>query len=344
MILKNCLAFDNRVKGYDQNNNRGSMTLLNCTGYRNGTNYQISGPIRSTSVVTVKNCVALGAYGSLGSYTVQATNSWLPPFVVTNADFVSIDTVGVRGPRNPDGSLPDMDFMHLVPGSDLIDAGTNVGLPFFGSGPDLGAFEYDTSGGLPIQLATFTAAYLGGTVVRLQWMTLSEINNFGFYVQRRRASESIWTELSNSFVPGHGTTNVPQHYAFIDSTVSAEIWVYRLRQVDLDSTSHLTYAIQVSTLTGVVESTPREFVLMQNYPNPFNPTTVIGFSLVETGRASLMLYNVLGQRVATLFDGVGMSGTRYQVTLDGSHLPSGVYFYRLESGTWSDVKRLLLLR
>jgi hypothetical protein len=143
MILAHCLAFDNRVKGYDQNNNRGSMTLLNCTAYRNGTNYQISGPIRSTSVVTVKNCAALGPFGSLGSYAVQATNSWLPPFVVTTGDFISIDTAGMRGPRKPDGTLPDITFMHLVQGSDLIDAGTDVGLPFNGTAPDLGCFESD---------------------------------------------------------------------------------------------------------------------------------------------------------------------------------------------------------
>jgi hypothetical protein len=144
VILKNCLAFDNRVKGYDQNNNRGSMTLLNCTGYRNGTNYQITGAIKSGSLVTVKNCVALGALGGLGSYTIQATNSWMPQFTVTTSDFVSIDTTGARGPRNADGSLPVLTFMHLAAGSDLIDAGTNVGLPFNGSAPDLGCFE--TSG------------------------------------------------------------------------------------------------------------------------------------------------------------------------------------------------------
>jgi hypothetical protein len=72
---------------------------------------------------------------------VQSTNSWLPPFSVTNTDFVSVDTAGVTGPRKPDGSLPDILFMHLAAGSDLIDAGTDVGLPFNGSAPDLGAFE-----------------------------------------------------------------------------------------------------------------------------------------------------------------------------------------------------------
>ena len=65
----------------------------------------------------------------------------MPPFSVTDADFVSLDTAGITGPRKPDGSLPDISFMHFAVGSELIDAGTVVGLPFNGSAPDLGAFE-----------------------------------------------------------------------------------------------------------------------------------------------------------------------------------------------------------
>ncbi len=143
MILKNCVAFDNRAKGFDQNNNAGSMILYNCTSYRNGTNYSVTRPLASGKVLDVKNCVALGTYGSLGAFAVQEKNSWQNPFVVTNDDFVSIDTAGVRGPRKPDGSLPDARFMHLAEGSDLVDGGVDVGLPYKGIAPDLGAFESD---------------------------------------------------------------------------------------------------------------------------------------------------------------------------------------------------------
>ena len=142
MILKRCLAFDNRVKGFDQNNNVGSMTLNNCTAYRNGTNYSISRALDSGKTLIVVNCVALGSYGSLGSFAAQQTNSWLGTPSVANADFVSVDTAGVRGPRKPDGSLPDITFMHLAAGSRLIDAGTIIGFPYNGTAPDLGAFEY----------------------------------------------------------------------------------------------------------------------------------------------------------------------------------------------------------
>ncbi|MEX2116990.1 MAG: right-handed parallel beta-helix repeat-containing protein [Bacteroidota bacterium] len=143
ITLINCLAFDNRVKGFDQNNNRGSMTLLNCTGYRNGTNFSIPGPLKSGSVATITNGLVLGSAGSLAAHVVQTTNSWMPQFTVTSGDFLNIDTTGVRGPRQPDGSLPDLGFMHLAQGSPLINAGTDVGHPFNGSGPDLGCFESD---------------------------------------------------------------------------------------------------------------------------------------------------------------------------------------------------------
>ena len=150
MTLKNCLCFDNRVKGYDQNNNRGSMVLINCTGFRNGSyNFSVPGFIRVGETLTLKNCISLASSGvTLAGVPnpILATNSWLAPFNgAANADFISIDTTGVRGPRKPDGSLPDIAFMHLVPGSQFIDRGTNAGLPFNGAAPDLGCFETATS-------------------------------------------------------------------------------------------------------------------------------------------------------------------------------------------------------
>lgn len=142
-ILKNCIAFDNRVKGFDQNNNKGSMTLYNCSAYRNETNFFITSTLNTGKTATVVNCVSLGSYGSLAGFVIQQTNSWLSPFTVTNDDFISIDTLGVRGPRNADGSLPKLNFLHLAQGSNLIDAGTPVGLPYNDLAPDLGAFETD---------------------------------------------------------------------------------------------------------------------------------------------------------------------------------------------------------
>jgi hypothetical protein len=154
MILINCLSFNNLAKGFDQNNNRGSMTLINCTGYANGTyNFSVPGFMRVGETLTVKNCISFASSGvNLGGVPNAdvATNSWpdestYPTSVTTAtaADFISLDTAGVRGPRKPDGSLPDITYMHLVQGSHFIDAGTTLGLPFHGTAPDLGCFESD---------------------------------------------------------------------------------------------------------------------------------------------------------------------------------------------------------
>jgi hypothetical protein len=140
--LKNCLAFANKAKGFDQNNNRGSMTLYNCTGHGNlVANYRIKTELAAGKVLTLKNCAEYGSKVELGTFAVQEKNSWLSPFVVTADDFRSLDYAGADGPRKSDGSLPHIEYMHLSPGSDLIDAGVNVGLPFAGMAPDLGCFE-----------------------------------------------------------------------------------------------------------------------------------------------------------------------------------------------------------
>jgi hypothetical protein len=147
--LTHCVSFYNRKRGFDQNNNKGSMTLYNNTAFANGAGNFVMNSISlaAGSVMTVKNCVAFTASGTAGtnnfvSGAVLQNNSFQQPFITSNADFISIDTVGARGPRKEDGSLPDIGFMHLAEGSDLIDGGQHVGLIFAGSAPDLGAFEF----------------------------------------------------------------------------------------------------------------------------------------------------------------------------------------------------------
>jgi hypothetical protein len=142
--LKNCLSFQNLSKGFDQNSDKGSMTLINCTAFNNvGNNFSIStSPLEPGKTASVTNSLYLTGGNSLGSFVVQTTNGWQSPFSVTSADFITIDPTQAYAPRKADGSLPDISFMHLAAGSDLIDGGTNAGLPYNGLGPDLGYFEY----------------------------------------------------------------------------------------------------------------------------------------------------------------------------------------------------------
>ncbi len=102
--------------------------------------------------------------------------------------------------------------------------------------------------------------------------------------------------------------------------------------------------VVTSVIEQISKQTPASFQLDQNYPNPFNPSTTISFALQTSGRVSLRIYNILGQQVAALFDGVKSAGV-YKVTFDASALSSGVYFYRLTTSAGiSESKKMVLLK
>ncbi len=198
---------------------------------------------------------------------------------------------------------------------------------------------------LPIQLASFTGAYVKSGNVRLNWTTISEINNYGFEVQQSVDQSGSFETIAGSFVPGHGTTNEPQHYTYIHTAAGSGSRWYRLKQMDLDGTVNHTEPILVSSATTVSEpGAPAEFSLAQNYPNPFNPTTEIKFSVESSGQARLDIFNVAGQQVGTLFNETAIVGQYYKVKFDATNFPSGVYLYRLQSGTRSTSKKLVLLK
>ncbi len=94
---------------------------------------------------------------------------------------------------------------------------------------------------------------------------------------------------------------------------------------------------------GRRNSLPRNFSLSQNYPNPFNPSTLISYKLAASSDVTLKVYDVLGREVATLVHERQTAGT-HSVTFNAADLPSGVYFYSLQAGTYSNTKKLLLLK
>ncbi len=92
-----------------------------------------------------------------------------------------------------------------------------------------------------------------------------------------------------------------------------------------------------------INSQPTEYYLLQNYPNPFNPSTTIKYSIPESGNVKLIVYNFLGEKVATLVNGYKEAGT-YRVNFNASKLSSGVYYYKIQSNRFSEVKKMILLR
>jgi hypothetical protein len=107
------------------------------------------------------------------------------------------------------------------------------------------------------------------------------------------------------------------------------------------------WKLPLSTITSVKQpkppAIPASFDLQQNYPNPFNPSTIIRYGLPLRSQVALNIYNTLGQQVAMLVNRNEEAGY-HSVRFDGSNLASGVYFYRLQAGTYVETRKLLLLR
>lgn len=320
-----CLSFYNRVKGYDQNNNKGNITLYNCTSFSNGTNYGLNSPggvnTAAGKQITVENCVSAGT-GSITilSTAVQQNNSWMSPFSVDNTDFLSVDTTGVTGARQPDGSLPDLAFMHLAPGSDLIDAGVDVGLPFNGAAPDLGAFE--TQIPVPVRMLSFTAV-VNNNIVTLNWSMANEFNNKGWDIERAPLTgNASWQDIG--FVNGAGNSSLTTKYSFADNTVAQGAYQYRLKQTDANGS--VTYSRII-----IVRNNGNTVLNVSGYPNPFRTSATIIYSIPTNGNIRLTLHNAQGQLLSVISDGFLQKGT-YQKLINTANLPGGKYVLRLSNG------------
>lgn len=141
-ILRHCVTFGNKARGFDQNSNTGGVTLVNCTSFKNGTqNYSFAATLASGEKNVFTNNISLSS-GSADQITnaTSTTNSWNNPAAAAS-DFQSTDVSIALPERNDDGSIPASAFLRLKPGSKFVDAGTKTGATYNGSAPDLGAFE-----------------------------------------------------------------------------------------------------------------------------------------------------------------------------------------------------------
>jgi hypothetical protein len=204
-------------------------------------------------------------------------------------------------------------------------------------------FEFDVTDGwissdnaMPAELVSFTATPKGRGV-ELAWKTATEVNNYGFDIEKRMKDElGIMNWVKLGFVEGRGTTNAPQSYSFIDNSASGTV-AYRLKQIDRDGSFEYSNQVEVTV------AAPVEFALMQNHPNPFNPSTSIRYQVAAPGHVSLKVYDILGKEVATLVNGMQDAGAKI-AKLDASQLPSGIYFYTLRTSNFTATKKMLLLK
>ncbi|MDQ3021864.1 MAG: T9SS type A sorting domain-containing protein [Bacteroidota bacterium] len=216
-------------------------------------------------------------------------------------------------------------------------------------------FFSDNSLSFPVELTSFTASVKTNNVA-LQWQTVFESNNSGFFVERKSADSSNWTQLG--FVNGNGTTNNPHTYNYNDNGLAIGNYNYRLKQVDFNnafqyfdlSSVVIIMTISISNNNSVIAD---NFILYQNFPNPFNPETVINYVIpAETHHkvsVQLIIYDVLGNEVVTLVN-QKQNGGEHSVTFNArlygqaTGLSSGIYLYKLKVNEFEQVKRMMLVK
>ena len=145
IMVHHCLAVANTVKGFDQNNNDGTMRVYNNTGYLNGYDF---GFTTAYGTLSIQNCLSYKSKNANATQSaktlVNLYNSWnISGLTVNASDFLSLDTTQILAARQADGSLAEGTLLRLAAGSPLIDAGTDVGLTYTGAAPDLGCYETD---------------------------------------------------------------------------------------------------------------------------------------------------------------------------------------------------------
>jgi uncharacterized protein (TIGR03790 family) len=187
----------------------------------------------------------------------------------------------------------------------------------------------EVQGMQPVQMSFLHATtQIGSGIVELRWGTLSEMNNYGFTVQRADTALRGFSDLEGSYVAGHGTTLDPQSYTWSDRIVEPGAYFYRLKQFDVDGKAHFSEQQQV-VVTGAVASVkdaslPQRFALDQNYPNPFNPVTTIGFRVAGEKTGSGVSGEETGSGVSGEKTGAGVSGEKTGAGVSGEKTGSGV--------------------
>ena len=186
----------------------------------------------------------------------------------------------------------------------------------------------------PVELSSFTAAIQNKAVV-LNWVTATEINNYGFEVEKS-FDKVNWNKIA--FKNGYGNSNSVKDYTYNDKDITKNgMYYYRLKQIDNNGDFEYSNIVEVNV------NIPVKFEVAQNYPNPFNPVTNISFNLPEASNVTLYIFNAIGQQIKTINAGYKEAG-KHTIEFDGSSLNSGVYFYKVEAGNNSMIRKMALIK
>nr|HPN37491.1 T9SS type A sorting domain-containing protein [Melioribacteraceae bacterium] len=169
----------------------------------------------------------------------------------------------------------------------------------------------------------------------LNWATATEINNYGFEIEKS-FDKVNWNKIA--FKNGYGNSNSVKDYNYTDNDITKNgMYYYRLKQIDNNG------SFEYSNIVEVNVNIPVKFEVAQNFPNPFNPVTNISFTLPEATNVTLYIFNAIGQQIKAINAGYKDAG-KHTLEFDGSNLNSGVYFYKVEAGKNSMIRKMALIK
>jgi hypothetical protein len=333
-------AHDDLVLAYNDAATRGSATVLSAATYDfagatiNPGVYSVGTSAAMTTSMTLDGAgIYIFQIGTTLNTTAGVTVNLINGAVWSDVFWQVGTAVTIAGTTTFEGTILGHDAI-------TVGAASTVHGRLLAGAIVAGAVSDDASTvALPVEMVLFTAS-TSGLNAQLHWSTATEVDNDGFEIERRSVgSESIGQWLKVGFVPGAGTSSSPHQYSYADQGLAQGRYDYRIKQIDRNGSFKYSSAAQVEVGTA-----PKEFTLSQSYPNPFNPSTTVEFSVARNDRAVVRVFNVLGQEVATLFDGTAEAGKLYQARFDASRMSSGMYFVQLQSNGQSKMQKMVFLK
>lgn len=292
--------------------------------------------------------------GGNANYNDQGTLSPIPNAENFTASFHRCLTLIGTGPWTINIDNPDADYAAYKQGgtwnSVLLDEGVGSLQVTAAKNSDI---ELLTGSGndptLPVTLSHFSAILNAQNQVQLTWVSQSESNLLGYQVYRNSAEELSSALLISEMIEGTNTSSA-QTYIFIDKELAEEgTYYYWLQNVDLDGST--CFFGPVSVLFGLdgeanSPALPKITQLDNAYPNPFNPNTTIRYQIKGPGKVNIDIYNIRGQIVRS-FEKQHDAAGRYDILWNGCDssgkaLASGLYLYRMRSGNYDAVKKMVL--
>jgi hypothetical protein len=185
-------------------------------------------------------------------------------------------------------------------------------------------------------------------IVWLDTRNTTDISIFEAYLARSNDGGLTFTNELLSTQPS--PTGVPGTNVRFGDYICIDYWKNKIVPVWTDeragSYNMEIYTALINTSVGItpsVNNVPDKFELLQNYPNPFNPTTNIKYQIPNNSYVSLKVFDIIGKEITTLVNEKQSPGS-YEVSFDGSNLPSGVYFYKLITGNYSETRKMVLIK